>query len=72
VDASLPEELGEVLTISRSLVYGLFKHYDSANVFLDAWGGEKKISVGSSVFKSVLNIDRLEALTDCAGRLVSG
>lgn len=67
MDASLPEELGEVLTISRSLVYGLFKHDDSADVFLDAGGGEKKISVGSSVFKSVLNIDGLKALTDCTG-----
>jgi len=41
MDASLSQELSEVLAICGSLVDCLFKHDDSADVLLNAWGSEK-------------------------------
>jgi len=51
---------------------GLIVHDDSTDVLLNIWGGEKELSVGLSVWVSVLNTNAVESLSDGSGRLISG
>ena len=41
-------------------------------MLLNVWGGEKKLSVGLSIFVIVLNVDASESLSDGSSALVSG
>lgn len=70
VDASLTEKSDKVLSISGLLVDGLLEHDDTANVLLDRWSGEKKLTVGASIGLGVLNTDLIETLSDGSSALV--
>ena len=58
------EVLGEVDSFIGSLLGGLFVEDDSRDVVLDSWGGEKHISVSSSVLFIVGKLDGIEFSID--------
>lgn len=72
VDASASEMLDKVLAVSGSLVNGLLVHDDTADVLLDSWSDEKKLTVGTSVGFSVLDLNLIETLSNSSSALVSG
>ena len=72
MDATAAEVGYHVGTVGDLLIDGLLVHDDTGDVFLDLGGGDKEITVGASVFLSVLDVDGVEALADGTSGLVSG
>lgn len=69
--SSLEEQLREEKTVI-GLLSCLFRvEDDSTNVLFKIRGSEQQLSVQSSVLCGVLNIDRLELLSDCSFGLIS-
>lgn len=61
----------EVDSFIIALSCSFFLEDDSWNIFVDPWGGKEHVSVLSSVFGRVLQINGLEFLDDWARWLVS-
>ena len=68
----LLQHLGEWDAIGVLLVKRLFEHDYAGNVLLQAFGGKEQITVIAAVGLGVLDIDRLEAITNGTGGLISG
>ena len=70
-DSFLLEELNEVLAVFGGLLGGFVEQDDTADVFLDVWGGEEEFSVSSGVLRSVFEANGLESLSNSSSRFVS-
>ena len=71
-DALRGEQLWERRSVERALADRLVEEDDAADVFLGTGRREEQIAVGAPVLLGRLEPDRVEALLDRAGALVSG
>jgi len=69
-DILLLEEINELLAVLSGLLDGFFEKDNTGDVFLKVGGSEEKLSVASSVFFAVLELDGVESLSDGTGGFI--
>ena len=71
-DALAREQRGERRAVGGLLAQRLVVQDHAAHVVAEPAHGEQQLAIGAAVLLGVLDLDRLEALADGAGRLVGG
>jgi hypothetical protein len=65
------QEVTETLTTSGLVLGGLFIHDDTRDELLETFSGEEELSISSTVFLGVFNVNHRETLANGTSGLIS-